>query len=314
MVKSKKFKILTTLFSALLLFSLLPYKVGNAVPLPTNVSANSLNDLDNIDVKDLNTQSERTILKSQYTTNIDGLNPVTEGSSKEYIPSGLPVAKSPQSVVIGSDDRTEITNTTVFPYSAICYIRMVFPNNKAYIGTAWMYAKNVAITAGHCVYSAEDGGWAKSILVCPGANGSNLPFGSTYATNISAPKGWTEKNSTDYDWGLLQLKDNIGNNTGYFGASWTSSSLKGSNVDVTGYPGEKSRTLWKMSGTITSDTSNKVYYQIDTTGGQSGCPVYQGDGENTRAVAIHTSGSSAGGWNSATRITKPIFDYINSFR
>jgi glutamyl endopeptidase len=312
MIKSIKFKVLSVLFSTLLIFSFLPIEIGNAATLSEITTPSSIEDLNTIKVKNLTTQSESTISKSQYSKDANGISPLTEGSSKGYIPKGLSTVKPPQPIVIGSDDRSQITNTTAFPYSAICYIEIVFPNNNAYIGTAWMYAKNVAMTAGHCVYSASDGGWAKSVTVYPGRNGGSTPFGSTYATTLSAPNGWTKDNSSDYDWGLLVLNNNIGDNTGYFGATWTSSSLAGNHVSVTGYPGEKNKTLWKMNGKITSSTANKVFYQMDTTGGQSGCPVYSKDGDNTRAVAIHTTGSNSS--NSGTRITKALFDYMNTFR
>lgn len=48
---------------------------------------------------------------------------------------------------------------------------MEFPNRKTYIGSATMYGKNVAVIAWHCLYSKEDGGWAKNVIVVPGMNG-----------------------------------------------------------------------------------------------------------------------------------------------
>src|SRR3712207_9024886 len=73
------------------------------------------------------------------------------------------------------------------------------------------------------------------------------------------------------------------------------------NVDITGYPGEKRRQMWKMNGHIEESFPNKIRYVIDTTGGQSGCPVYLKNG-GYKSIAINTNGGYT--CNKATRITK----------
>lgn len=301
-----KKKIFATLLSAFLIFSAAPVASTSTVTSKPITEVAAATDPLDMQVKDLKTGTLKTIPKSQYTSSTN----LTKQSTSSYIPAG--VKNTLRGKVIGSDDRNKITNTKVFPYSAICYIRIVYPNNKAYIGTAWMYSKNTAITAGHCVYSKDNGGWAKSITVYPGANGSATPFGSTTAKAIHAPSEYVSKQSSNYDFGVIQLNSDIGNTVGYFGASWTSSSLKGKKVTVTGYPGEKSKTQWTMSGPISSVTANRLIYKMDTTGGQSGCPVYVKESNNYRAVSIHTTGSTNS--NGSTRITKPLYDYMNRFR
>ena len=53
-------------------------------------------------------------------------------------------------------------------------------------------------------------------------------------------------------------------------------------------------------------------YYIDTTGGQSGSPVYKNDG-NYRCVGIHTNYNSLG-YNQAERIDESLFDIMNQYR
>ena len=229
-MKVKKFKILSILFSALFIFSFLPMSSATAETLTETTLINSTQGLENMQVKDLTTQKESTVLKSEFTKNSDTRQ--TEGGTKEFIPQGLQPTISPNSIIetddrtqpttspdsiIGTDDRTQITSTSSWPYSAICHLQMKFPNGNTYVGSATMYDKNVAVTAGHCLYSEEDGGWATSVLVVPGMNGNSMPFGSAYATTISVPQGWTQNGSSDYDWGVIKLNTNIGENTGYFG-------------------------------------------------------------------------------------------------
>lgn len=232
------------------------------------------------------------------------------GYSSCYVPENV-APKVDSKSIIGSDDRFRVKNTTTFPYSAICYVEMTWPDGARSIGSAWMYGPDVAVTAGHCLYSNRNGGWAKKIVVYPGRNGLKSPFGSAIGTTIYTPKNFTENRDTNFDWGLIKLDKSIGNTTGYFGAYWQAKSLKDMNVDITGYPGEKRRQMWKMNGHIEESFPNKIRYVIDTTGGQSGCPVYLKNG-GYKAIAIHTNGGYT--CNKATRITKGIFDFIGQFR
>ena len=247
-----------------------------------------------------------------YKINSSKNNPDEELSTGEYNPS----KDNSQFSIIGGDGRFKVTDTTKFPYSAICKIEITWPNGDVSPGTAWMYHDNIAITAGHCVYDNQRGGWAKTIKVLPGKNGSSNPYGMAYSRTMHTSSNWVNGESDLYDYALLELDRNIGNNTGWFGLKYTPSSLTGKNVSVTGYPVEKSSQMWSMSGNIASSSSNKLYYSIDTTGGQSGSPIYWRDSEyGHMGVGIHAYGvTSSSSKNSGTRITKYMFDLFNSFR
>lgn len=59
-------------------------------------------------------------------------------------------------------------------YFCVClYNRIIvsFPKGVVY-GTAVIWAKDAALTAGHCVYNPEFGGWAIAIELFPGQNNS----------------------------------------------------------------------------------------------------------------------------------------------
>ena len=81
-------------------------------------------------------------------------------NSEAFIPDGATMETELRQI-IGDDNRTRVTNTTTFPNSAIGQMIITFPNNKQYVGTAWMEGNKVAVTAGHTVYSKADGGWRK---------------------------------------------------------------------------------------------------------------------------------------------------------
>ena len=238
---------------------------------------------------------------------------VTSKSTSAYFPANsiatpIPPENETRSI-IGTDDRNRVTNTTAYPYSAICHITISWPDGATSVGTAWMYWEDVAITAGHCVYSADHGGWATSIAVRPGANGSYSPYGTVYSTTIHTATKWIDEANWEYDYGVIELSSDIGNLTGWFGTSWTIWTLWGTDITVTGYPGEYTRQMWQMSGEVTTSRPRKVYYDLDTTGGQSGSPVYKSD---HHVIAIHAYGGSDE--NSGTRITNALFDFFASFR
>ena len=62
------------------------------------------------------------------------------------------------SSLIGKDNRIKVDNTEAMPYSAICYIEIDWPDGSTGMGTAFMIYDDLALTAGHCVYSSENGG------------------------------------------------------------------------------------------------------------------------------------------------------------
>ena len=218
-----------------------------------------------------------------------------------------------QEVVIGPDDRARVTNTRAWPYTVQGHMIMKFPNGKVYIGSGTMVSKHHVITAGHCVYSKDDGGWATSVQFNAAQNDDILPFGSVYAARLLSVTGWTSNNDRAYDMGMLILQSDIGLQTGWFGIITipNDADLLKKRVNVTGYPGDKGgQQLWTHADAIKSLTSENAYYDIDTVGGQSGSGVWSTfEGHTGEKVAcIHTTGASTG--NGSTRISKSKFDRI----
>lgn len=55
-------------------------------------------------------------------------------------------------VIIGSDDRIRINNTTSVPWRRYCALRIYFPSGAQYRGTGFLIGPRALATAGHCVY------------------------------------------------------------------------------------------------------------------------------------------------------------------
>ncbi len=251
----------------------------------------------------------------------DALPPAVEGAgSFERINGRDPRLDS----VIGADDRVRINPTTSFPWRAIAHLEIWTSGNTSANPnggcTGWFIGPHTVVTAGHCVYLHDSGGWARQIRVIPGRNGANsLPYGSQISTSFRSVKGWTNDQDSRYDYGAIILpNNNLGNATGWFGfASLSDSSLRGMMANLSGYPGDKAYgTQWFHARRITSVEARRVFYDIDSYNGQSGSPVWRYLNGQRHGVAIHTNGTGGcgGSVNCGTRITQPVFDNLLAWK
>ena len=238
------------------------------------------------------------------------------GSFDEQPPGKTEEDELADEVVIGTDDRRRITNTGSYPWSATVSLRIATRTGKTYIGTGWFIGPRTIMTAGHCVYLHNEGGWARSITVMPGRNGSSMPFGAHVATHLRSVTGWTAGRQRNSDYGCIILPENnrLGLRTGTFGFAYMGdSALQSKYLNLTGYPGDKpAGTQWYHSRRTKRVTSRTIVYDIDTAGGQSGSAVYHIKDGKRYAVGVHTSGHRSG--NSATRITKGVFNLMKSWK
>lgn len=95
--------------------------------------------------------------------------------------------------------------------------------------------------------------------------------------------------------------------------------LEGLNAQITGYPVDKFRGgkpyMYTMSGPIKVAHKSRLYYEIDTFGGQSGSGVCVTDtlgGDIIDCFGIHTTGLPVEG-NGATRINEDKINKIEKW-
>jgi glutamyl endopeptidase len=221
--------------------------------------------------------------------------------------------------VHGPDDRVQIMNTSVYPWRAHASLVITAADNTQWIGTGWFIGPHTLITAGHVVHIKNSGvagqdGWVKKISVMPGRNGSVLPYGSVSSTHFWSVTGWTSRGDENYDYGAIILPQNLGNTVGWFGFGvWGDADLLAATGNISGYPGDQpAGTQWYDSRKIASVNSRKVYYDIDTFGGQSGSAVYRIIGGKRYGIAVHAYGGAT--TNSGTRITLPVFNNLLAWK
>lgn len=266
-------------------------------------------------------------------------------ASAEYF---LRPGKAPMAVlesVIGEDERARILDTHLMPWCMICNLRIEGPRGAA-VGTGWLVGPRTVLTAGHCVHHAMIGGWAERIVVTPGLNRDRTEHGWVVARRFSALEAWTKddpamtlEQKADADVGVIHLdntavafdKDGtqkpdaaLGDILGWFGlAVMPDADLLNRHVHVAGYPGEPARgfgrEMWAHRSKVIGMTPLRIYYDVDTTAGQSGAPAFVVEDDRATApiaIAVHAYGT--GGTperlgvlaNSAPRITRELFETI----
>ena len=221
--------------------------------------------------------------------------------------------------ILGTDDRTRIKNTQDYPWCCICSLAITAQTGTQWIGTGWLAGPRLLLTAGHCVYMANEGGWASQIEVIPGRDAAQRPFGSVVCHELRSVTGWTVDNDSNFDYGAILLPEGsrYGDQLGWFGfANRSDDYLRGLELNLSGYPGDGGRapndeqgSQWFNSRVLKEALERQLEYEIDTFGGQSGAPVWETAADGGRyGLGIHTHGGSI--TNGATRITTDVFDNI----
>ena len=84
-------------------------------------------------------------------------------------------------------------------------------------------------------------------------------------------------------------------------------------ANISGYPGDKpAGTQWYHARRVTSVGPRKVYYDVDTYGGQSGSGVYRIVNGARYAIAVHAYGGASS--NSGTRITSEVYNNLVAWK
>jgi len=219
--------------------------------------------------------------------------------------------------IIGTDERTQVATTTSSPYSTIGQIYATWDQNGDGVNdasstcTGFMEGPDLMVKAGHCVFGISLGGWITSLTYYPARNGTTYPYTSAGILEISISSEWSQYENENYDWALVVLDRNVGGDTGWLGKGWSTGSLNGYEISVTGYPGDKTEgTMWTAEGEITSTLTYRLKHDVDTYSGQSGAPMYSDEGI---VWGIHTKGTIPILLifkNSGTRINESLYNMM----
>lgn len=248
------------------------------------------------------------------TTELSGLPDIAWAS---YGAPSVPVDER----IIGADDRVQVTDTTSYPWRAHASLLITAADGSQWVGTGWFLGPHTLGTAGHVVFINNSGvpgrdGWVQSIRVIPGRNGAQQPFGSVVASGgaFRSVTGWTLNGDQNFDYGAIVLATDLGHQTGWLGFGvYNDATLRAATANVAGYPADKpAGTQWYHASRVSAVNEQKVFYETDTVGGQSGSAVYRLVDGDRQAFAIHAYGGST--VNSGTRINTSVFNNLLAWR
>lgn len=203
--------------------------------------------------------------------------------------------------VLGVDQRVRISDTDKLPWRMVAALRLIPrpPFTSTFIGTGWFIGPKTLLTAGHCVFSESDfGGWIHSIEVSPGRNRGKFPYGTKTAARFSALDVWQNTSDADFDIGCIHLDEPLGDEVGYFKiASMSDGNLKDALLNVSGYPADRGdgEEQYFHTNRVLRTSARRIYYDIDTYGGQSGSPVWYQSGPEAAPVAVAVHAYGVGG-------------------
>jgi len=124
------------------------------------------------------------------------------------------------------DNRVRKTPTTSYPWRTIVKLLITAADGSHWgcsggmVGSSSGHGFHV-LTAGHCVYMHDHGGWVGSIKVIPALDESYMPFSYAWATMFRTYTGWTQYQMVEHDFAVLTLDRNIGDYTGWMGRNPT---------------------------------------------------------------------------------------------
>jgi V8-like Glu-specific endopeptidase len=172
--------------------------------------------------------------------------------------------------------------------------------------TGWIADNGKYVTAGHCLSGNNADTFQFNVPSSNSDRTLNHPGPEDQYPVIANSRVYTN-GGVGNDWGIFAVSDN--SNTGLQpidaqNASFSVVQDLGPNtIRITGFgvdDGSDNQTNQTHSGSNTGSSGTTMRYSVDTTGGNSGSPVI--DGNSSTSVGIHTHGgcSSSGGNNSGT--------------
>jgi len=246
----------------------------------------------------------------QSASTINPATPTAAGSSSQNLAESI----------CGSDERERV-DARAEPFDKICFLTLELENGAKARGTGFYVdledddpnLGGVILTAAHCLFDNREKRYMKRIHVSRSRNGDELPYGmETYETSaLRVPDEWKRTAAMNADYGIIKLNKKAPVKGFKVIPIPNDAALRGANITTAGYPADKPGFhMWMDKGPIKKLERNKVLYNEDTFGGQSGSPVWTNFRQGKIAVGIHSYGGCP---NSATRITDDVLNQIHDW-
>jgi V8-like Glu-specific endopeptidase len=180
----------------------------------------------------------------------------------------------------GKGKLVQIKDTRQFPYTTMG----VFTTGCS--GT--IVAKRFVLTAAFCLFDRKAQKPYDNLDFYPALNGNEQPYGIVKWKSVWLPKGFLKDGNSQYDFGLVELASDIGDQTGWFGfGHFEKFDFK--ELTLTGYPweGVPDWTLWQSLCQIDAAEPNFLFYR---------CPGQPAALETMTGSAIWYKGAADDAW------------------
>lgn len=204
--------------------------------------------------------------------------------------------------IIGSDNRSKVTNTTQYPYNAIALIETQHPNGTYYQCTGFFIDDNTVVTAAHCIYDTYLNKWFTRAYIYPAFDGVRYPYVGTTSSTFYVSTSWINVNppsadqlylsDTPKDYGVIKVKDGFAPTYGIGMFSIRSTNHEvGEQVNVSGYPIDKIG-MWRGLGYIKALDTYRIDHDADAIQGNSGSPIFNSKRGVLAVIGVNSAESA----------------------
>jgi len=231
-----------------------------------------------------------------------------------------------------NDRRSLVEDPYRYPNLFVGQIKSINDKNETFFGTGVLISKNCVLTVAHNIIQNVNRKRVPippdKITFSPGKTLDINPFGEIKIIDYYLPEEFLQFKH-EHDWALLVLSEPVGLlikevfniDITIFDRSILNTAISENNeILIIGYPGEdeKNGRIYESSkGHYKKMDENFekhfVAYTLDTTGGQSGSPVFEKINSDYYIFGIHQRGLVKEKVNAALRISELMFDKISNF-